>query len=341
MKTAQSLHHPNIVETLSVFRGPDDAAPSLVLAFPLAAGDLESFFLGDHDHDEAIISRKGTLCSQFLGLASALAHLHWSPANVIHRAITASNVLVYLDEKTGRLVLKLAGFGQSIGKHDELAWQTGTAAQLATVSYDEPDIVWKFVTGRGSEARRLPEKCNLFSNDVWRLGCVFAQLCFFIVGGSRGVKRFREAIAVEGEDNGFDWLGDGRPAGPRFDDGDWVKKQVLESIEGLGRESREVAQIQIVLCAMLGRRIYRPDDDAVTKYLIKVSILPFRAVLRLRASTQERWCVMADGLSSTRTGRVVIMMMARGPPDCTRRIHLRAFPGSKIGDSESRSGRKI
>ncbi|KAF6802732.1 serine/threonine protein kinase [Colletotrichum sojae] len=194
--------------------------------FPLAAGDLESFFLGDHDDNEALIPRRNSLWAQFLGLVSAVAHLHDAKsAGMIHRAITASNILVYRDEKTGQLVLKLARFGQSVGEHDELAWETGSAAQLATVSYDDPPVRYRCVTGKGSEARRLPSLEDLRRNDVWRLDCVLTQLCFFAVGGSRGVKRFGVSIAVEGEDSGFDWLGDGRPAGPRFDDGDGVKRQ--------------------------------------------------------------------------------------------------------------------
>ncbi|KAF6819822.1 serine/threonine protein kinase [Colletotrichum plurivorum] len=241
--------------------------------FRLPSAILKRLFRGDQGTEESIISRNDSLWSEFVGLASAVAYLHES-SHTAHRDIKPSNVLVYVDERTGALDMKLTDFGLSIGLGDASTWQEGSADQRSALVYDAPEVRSIYLTSKEGKKQLVPTPKQLLSYDVWKLGCVLTELSFFIVGGSEGVTRFRESIVTEHHNVVTDSFGDLRPTGPHFDDGERVKPQVLDSVQGLAQESHYVDQIQSILCAMLGESSTRPTARVVAQDLDKVTVTP-------------------------------------------------------------------
>ena len=95
-----SLHHPNITQFLGLCFLPGTQLPLLVM-------ELLATSLHDHLEDEPNLplSRKWSVLAD---IASGLLYLHERPSPVIHRDLTAKNVLL-----TSSLVAKITDMGNS------------------------------------------------------------------------------------------------------------------------------------------------------------------------------------------------------------------------------------
>ncbi|KAK1464241.1 serine/threonine protein kinase [Colletotrichum melonis] len=286
LKYAQSLDHPNIVELLSVFKDESGGEQHFNFAFPLALGNLKRMFLGEYDAIAAVISQTPFLWPQMVGLASAVTFLH-ETAHTAHRDIKPSNILIYQDNTSGSLVLKLTDFGLAINLTNALTWQEGSAAAMSALNYDAPEMRSAFTKSREGKFRDLPSPKQMLSNDIWKLGCVLTELAAFIVGGSSGVKRFRSAITTETGNILYDSFND-----VRFDDGERVKPEVMDYLTMLKPRSREISQVEPILHVMLDDISVRPSSREVCQLLINKTGLvkyPYHDGARHVSLRPEEW----------------------------------------------------
>ncbi|KAK2023907.1 hypothetical protein LX32DRAFT_570828 [Colletotrichum zoysiae] len=256
----KSLRHPNIVDTLAVFKDESGGVQRYNFVFPLALTNLKRLFRGDKVNVSG--TQKSSLWSQIGGLASAVAYLHES--RTAHRDIKPSNILVYESHGTDQLELKLTDFGLAVDLSNALAWQEGSADVMSALNYNAPEIRSAFSkTGQNKNGlHSLPSPQQLLSNDIWKLGCVFTELAVFVTRGSVGVSRFRDSIITETANVSSDSFSD-----VRFDDGERIKAEVLASIDVLASDTPEVSQLQPILLKMLSEALSRPPARAVCQYL--------------------------------------------------------------------------
>ncbi|KAK1483116.1 serine/threonine protein kinase [Colletotrichum abscissum] len=282
----KSLDHPNIVELLSVFKDESGGEQHFNFAFPLALGNLKRMFLGEYDAIAAVISQTPFLWPQMVGLVSAVTFLH-ETAHTAHRDIKPSNILIYQDNTSGSLVLKLTDFGLAINLTNALTWQEGSAAAMSALNYDAPEMRSAFTKSREGKFKDLPSPKQMLSNDIWKLGCVLTELAAFIVGGSSGVKRFRSAITTETGNILYDSFND-----VRFDDGERVKPEVMDYLTMLKPRSREISQVEPILHAMLDDISVRPSSREVCQLLINKTGLvkyPYHDGARHVSLRPEEW----------------------------------------------------
>lgn len=259
----KSLRHPNIVDTLAVFKDVSEKVQRYNFVFPLALSNLKRAFRGDKI--EGLCSaQRPSLWSQFGGLASAVTYLH--QVHTAHRDIKPSNILIYRSPSTDQLELKLTDFGLSVDFSNVLAWQEGSADVMSALNYNAPEIRSAFSKVRLNGLHSLPSPEQLMSNDIWKLGCVFTELAIYISRGSVGVSQFRDSIVTETANVSSDSFSD-----VRFDDGERIKAEVLASIDVLASDTREVSQLQPILRKMLSEALARPSARAVCQYLTQVS----------------------------------------------------------------------
>lgn len=195
LRTVTRLNHPNIIETLAVFEVQDTDARYINFVSPLAFGNLKRLFWGDYGDDQSIIRRSASLWSQFLGLASAVAHLHES-CHMAHRDIKPSNILIYQDQSTGDLTLRLTDFGLAVDLDNPVSWEWDSLAAQSALFYDLHTLWGEYpLTDEATKAASVPTAQDLVANDIWKLGCVFAQLLAFLVGeGPKGVSDLRHCL---------------------------------------------------------------------------------------------------------------------------------------------------
>ncbi|KAI0545792.1 kinase-like domain-containing protein [Xylaria curta] len=263
LRSMNALNHPNIVQTLSVFKCDQNTNQYFNFAFPLARGNLKRLFRGNYNDDHLLQqTARMSLWSQFLGLASALAYMH-GKVKIAHRDIKPSNILIYEDEMTG-LILKITDFGLSIDLSEALAWELGTLDLFSAWSYDPPEVR-RGLNAEREEKYKVPTPKELLSNDIWKLGCVFTELLAYLVGGgSNGVSLLRNHITTTEGNMSSDFFND-----TRFDDGEKVKPQVHEWLEKMAKVDNRARYLQPTIRKMLASSGERPSAEEVCYELIE------------------------------------------------------------------------
>lgn len=183
------------------------------------------------------MASQSTLWKQFAGVASAVAYLHVS-ARLAHRNINPSNILIYCDETSHELILKVTGFHHS--------------ANLSP-NASTPDL-----------APGTP-----MSNDIWKLGRVFTELLTYLVrNGPGGVHKFHTSTTTAIDKGNSRSL-----INNRFDGGEKVEPEVLTRITALSLESENAAQLVPLLRMMPSDPSERPNAQEVCQSLIEVGTL--------------------------------------------------------------------
>ena len=277
LRRINSIHHPNVVETLAAFRYEQDNIQYFNFMFPLALGNLKRLFRGQYGNNSALQSRvRVSLWDQFIGLASAVAYLHHS-LQTAHRDIKPSNILIYnnMESPGGEdIILKITDFGLSVDLSKANTWELGTLAAESAWTYDSPEFrqasPWPDSLSSGSSdlTVTLPTSDELLSNDIWKLGCVFTEMLAFLVGGgSLGVVQFRDHITTTEEGIHSDFFND-----TRFDDGLKVKPQVIEWLDRASDKDDRARQLGPLLRGMLATGPARPTAVGVCSQLLEVSL---------------------------------------------------------------------
>ena len=144
LQLMSTLHHPNVVQFLGVYFFPGSRLPALVMERLLTSlHDLLDPETNDSDAQPHALAgptplsffKLGLKCSVLHNVASGLAYLHERTSPIIHRDLSAKNVLL-----TSQLVAKLADLGMArIVPHMRVA-ATMTKAPGASV-YMPPEAI--------------------------------------------------------------------------------------------------------------------------------------------------------------------------------------------------------
>ncbi|GAW14085.1 hypothetical protein ANO14919_034770 [Xylariales sp. No.14919] len=266
LQSMNTLRHPNIATTLSVFKHEENADQYLNFAFPLARGNLKRLFRGSYDGDIMLQQRAlVALWNQFLGLSSALAHID-GKVNIAHRDIKPSNILIY-EEEPGGPILKITDLGLSSDLSEALAWELGTLDLRSAWTYDSPELRQSSDVNDLDKVRVLTSK-KLLSNEIWKLGCVFTELLAYLVAGeSNSVSSFRGYITTTEGSMPSDFFND-----TRFDDDERVKLQVYQWLDNAAKDNDKARQLQPTLKKMLAPSSKRPSAEEICPELIELSL---------------------------------------------------------------------
>lgn len=244
-----------MVETLPAFLDTYSERPVFLLAFPIALGSLEQLFNGTLDITDIASSVKASVPHQFLGLASALTHLH-EVCQIAHGSIEPSSVLVYADEGNDELSFKLTGLEMSTDLSAIAAEDALEDGIASTSSYVAADFLKRHA-----------------SVDVWKLGYVLAELSVFMHRGSHGVLEFRtnlvtEAILDQSE------ISNGKHINhlmERVKDG-FVSPNVFITSQAGGFRNKEFTPLNALLFSLLGHRPVANTARELCEHLMKVSM---------------------------------------------------------------------
>lgn len=274
LRRANTMNHPNIVETLAAFRSeagqPGDYYLNFV--FPEALGNLKKLFRGDFDDNlELQAQASASLWQQFAGLASATVYLH-EAMHTAHRDLKPSNILIYSRGSTGGnndVVLKITDFGLAVDLTNAgSSFERGSVALRSAWIYDAPEAHRRSQKARDDDSQpiRIPSSTELLSNDIWKLGIVFVEMVAFLAaGGSKGVSAFREYIKTIEPHFRTDFLHQ------MFHDGEEVKPEVLEWLAQVSQDNYQVEKLRPILQNMLGDSTKRYTARKTLSQIIKES----------------------------------------------------------------------
>ena len=125
----QNLKHDHIVKYYNFYIHPEDDSPMLIME--CLETNLHNFLLSDSHHNLPLARKLDLL----YGIVQGLEYLHSRPEPIIHRDLTASNVLL-----DSRAVPKISDFGNSCVMHiDRLHSQTLTQV-TGTLNYLAPEV---------------------------------------------------------------------------------------------------------------------------------------------------------------------------------------------------------
>ena len=293
LELARKRRHPNIVELITTFtyrlRGLEKISQGVYynLAFPFAKGNLEQLLTGNESTKSIEYMTQG-LWSQLEGLASALAYLH-DECHFAHGDLKPSNILIYETGARPALQAKIADFGMAVDLNRLNTWPSSTVGPgLAPRYYNAPEVLSKRVAAKATEKRpgpvatKRPTRPELCLADVRSLGCVFAELVTFLIGGSTQVRAFRIA-ALFGSN--LDLSGNGR----RPDSYDLVERTLfrikLDRSEGATR-------IYPILCCMVTAN-ESPTAQFITEWLHEVCMNTiFTEILLITERRQVLHCIL-------------------------------------------------
>ena len=173
LQLMSTLHHPNIVQFLGVYFFPGSRLPALVMERLLTS--LHDLLDPETDDTQPpptqptplSFFKLGLKCSVLHNVASGLAYLHGQTPTIIHRDLSAKNVLL-----TSQLVAKLADLGVARIVPDMRVAATMTKAPGAS-TYMPPEAIAPSVSNAGKSKYDA-------SIDVFSLGVV----TIFTVGGT-------------------------------------------------------------------------------------------------------------------------------------------------------------
>ncbi|KXH67348.1 serine/threonine protein kinase, partial [Colletotrichum salicis] len=183
--------------------------------------------------------------------------------------IKPSNILIYQDNATGTLVLKLTDFGLAIKLTNALTWKEGSVAAMSARHYDAPEVRLAYTRSQENGFQELPLPRQILFDDIWKLGYVLIELAVFIIGGSVGVTEFRDVITTETGNISSDSFND-----VRFD-GEKVKPEVMDYITKLKPKSQEMSRIESILRAMLNDSSVRPSAGEICQLLTNAGLVEY------------------------------------------------------------------
>lgn len=292
LRRANTLQHPNIVQTLSAFKSEADevGVEHLNFVFPRALGNLKRLFRGDLDKAFELQGQApASLWKQFAGLTSAVVYLH-EVIHTAHRDLKPSNILIYPECSPGRpneLVLKITDFGLSVDLTNAgSSFEPGSHALRSAWIYDAPKMHQDSLglPQDDSQFIKIPSVAELLSNDIWKLGILFVEMAAFLAaGGSKGVSAFREYITTTKGNIQTDLLYH------TFHDGEKVKPEVLDWLATVSQESVQVYQLMPTLKNMLGDGAKRYKAREVLSRIIKASSPAQYAVQEVPPSRVRTW----------------------------------------------------
>ncbi|KAK8126986.1 uncharacterized protein PG998_002745 [Apiospora kogelbergensis] len=268
LKQVNLINHSNLVQTLGAFIQETGERKHYNLVFPLAVGHLGQLFRGQIEGDHAFIGQRKSLANQFVGLASGLAYLHES--SIAHRDIKPSNILLYQEEDSRAIKMRIADFGLSVDLttcRDEVTTASSTTTTSKvwhTEAYD--------VTAPPKRATILrPE--TLFSEDTWDLGCVFTELLAYMCdGGAQGVARLREAITTSDSQISSDEFSE-----PLAGDGRQIKSQVFDWISEASKKDHMARELQPILRKMFAEPSSRVTSRQWNSHDLSIALSPDEA----------------------------------------------------------------
>ena len=172
------LKHPSILPLLTSYTY--NGIPNFLLPFA-EGGDLEQFLNNNSRPGE--FARDTRIYGAISGLASGLETLHSYKSEVLgkemigyHHDLKPKNVLV----SKGRFILSDFGLSKlKSGEDSRTPFKKGQGHYLAPECEDLGKDFSKGIISRAS--------------DAWSLGCIILEVIVFMVGGSDGITRFREA----------------------------------------------------------------------------------------------------------------------------------------------------
>lgn len=248
--------HTSITQKLLAFilDEPEGDEVSLNFIFPLALGNLRQL-LDDILRHEAL-GQVENFWGEFEGLTLGVQFLD-EYCRIAQRDIRPSNVLIFEDQATSRLKLKMADFG--------IAIDLDGVPEMRRIRL-------------GTSWRGVPNEEDLKSRDIYKLGGVFVELLTFLVLGVKGMQTFRDFVTVEMANFSSDSL-------KQIDHRRQIKEEVLEWLVTLSRQSKAAAKIKPLLTSMLGPARHRPGVGHIVDEIRKES-LP--NVVQCRTLTSRR-----------------------------------------------------
>jgi len=255
--------HPNLINLIVSFDHARIVQGNKVIErnfmFPRAMGNMKQLFRGDLNLNTIAEHARRGLWFQIPALADALDHIHTS-LRLAHADLKASNILLFLSSSNKSVVAKIADFGLAADLEQLRTWQVGTIEKQSAIRYDPPELrLQKSLT---------PTRDQVQKGDVWKLGCVFAELITFLILGVKGVADFRivRTTSVPGlTSDAFSPI--------LFDDGINLKQEVRDWLEKLAALDIHATEIMAITLDMLNPEQTRPLSEEVKSRFEMVSIL--------------------------------------------------------------------
>lgn len=262
LRLRQSLQHPHIADILSAFVESEFSGPRLMIAFPQALGTLEQLLVGTFDEMELVSLGRSFLWSQFVGLSSALAYYHEISQTLVNTR--AFDILVYVDDTSGQMVLKFTNFG--IIRVESFMDKDGRV---------KGDFLQNLLAEEGEtavKARLVLFLQRLFLRDIQHLCKILVQLSIFIVDGRERILQLGDFFSKD-SDNPNEFV-DIEDENCLLWDPTYLtehRKQTLaDIIQVLSLKNQYIARIRHVLLDMLEGKGARLDARSVCQSMVKV-----------------------------------------------------------------------
>ncbi|KAE9579124.1 hypothetical protein CGMCC3_g4643 [Colletotrichum fructicola] len=261
LRLRQSLQHPHIADILSAFVESEFSGPRLMIAFPQALGTLEQLLVGTFDEMELVSLGRSFLWSQFVGLSSALAYYHEISQTLVNTR--AFDILVYVDDTSGQMVLKFTNFG--IIRVESFMDKDGRV---------KGDFLQNLLAEEGEtavKARLVLFLQRLFLRDIQHLCKILVQLSIFIVDGRERILQLGDFFSKD-SDNPNEFV-DIEDENCLLWDPTYLtehRKQTLaDIIQVLSLKNQYIARIRHVLLDMLEGKGARLDARSVCQSMVK------------------------------------------------------------------------
>ncbi|KAF4940722.1 hypothetical protein CGCF245_v002279 [Colletotrichum fructicola] len=265
LRLRQSLQHPHIADILSAFVESEFSGPRLMIAFPQALGTLEQLLVGTFDEMELVSLGRSFLWSQFVGLSSALAYYHEISQTLVNTR--AFDILVYVDDTSGQMVLKFTNFG--IIRVESFMDKDGRV---------KGDFLQNLLAEEGEtavKARLVLFLQRLFLRDIQHLCKILVQLSIFIVDGRERILQLGDFFSKD-SDNPNEFV-DIEDENCLLWDPTYLtehRKQTLaDIIQVLSLKNQYIARIRHVLLDMLEGKGARLDARSVCQSMVKFYII--------------------------------------------------------------------
>jgi serine/threonine protein kinase len=304
------LGHKHIMQHVGTLR----VGKQFNIFFEWADQDLAKFLQGDLDHGPK------PLLQQVMQLASALHYLHYqivsgdgSTIICCHMDLKPNNILVLQEQGYPVGKWMIADFGISVFKNTKVVSIRDQAANLTTKDsrnppqrppgpYQAPEVDQTWSTrSRFQESKNSAQIGR--KGDIWSLGCVFATVLAFALGGKAYVaelERVRSKVDDMSLDNDRFYQCSYQPT--RSDAYPAPKMVVKPEIERWLKDLLQKHPFEwVARCVRLIRRtleidqVNRPSAEEVEKELISILGLSFQAAPIIPPSPRQDH-MMSDSL---------------------------------------------
>jgi serine/threonine protein kinase len=185
---------------------------------------------------------------------------------IAHNDIKPSNVFLYRDDNTQRLLAKITDFGLAVGAKGEPKFESGIAEARSAFKYDAPEIRNRL---RNTKSEIPTTFSDLLTGDIWKLAAVFTELLSHLVLKTNGVDLFRDFVTTTDGQFESDELSD-----ITYDDGVKVKDEVRTWLRNIARLDTRAEKIVPLIQDMFGEASIRLKAEDVTRRLREVQLLP-------------------------------------------------------------------